>query len=63
MFHTAFQRLSDPSTGFSGTRAFAVVADIVRHHRIQASPGHRAAAEHCAALLREAGLETEILRP
>jgi hypothetical protein len=27
MFHAAFQRLSDPSTGFSGARAFAVVAD------------------------------------
>ena len=27
MYHAAFQRLSDPSTGFSGTRAFAVVAD------------------------------------
>src|SRR5918997_1588750 len=62
MFHAAFQRLSDPSTGFSGTRAFAVVADIVRHHRIQASPGHRAAAEHCAALLRNAGLATELQR-
>src|SRR5438067_2091727 len=62
MFHAAFQRLSDPSTGFSGTRAHRVVADIIRHHRIQASPGFRAAAEHCAGLLRDAGLETEILR-
>ena len=62
MFHAAFQRLSDPSTGFSGTRAHRVVADIIRHHRIQASPGFRAAAEHCAGLLREAGLETEVLR-
>src|SRR5437763_12476300 len=62
MFHAAFQRLGDPSTGFSGTRAHRVVADIIRHHRIQASPGFRAAAEHCAGLLRDAGLETEILR-
>jgi len=62
MFHAAFQRLGDPSTGFSGTRAHRVVADIIRHHRIQASPGFRAAAEHCAGLLREAGLETEVLR-
>ena len=44
MFHTAFQRLSDPSTGFSGTRAFALVADIVRYHRIQPTPARPAPA-------------------
>ena len=62
MFQEAFRRLADPSTGFSGTSALEVVGDIVRFHRIQASPGFRAAAEHCAGLLRDAGVQTEILR-
>ena len=62
MFHEAFARLSDRAAGFSGGRAYEVVGDIIRFHRIQASPGFRAAAEHCAGLLRAAGLEVEILR-
>ena len=62
MFHDAFAKLSDRAGGFSGQRAFDIVADLVRHHRIQASPGYRAAANHCAALLAEAGLDPEILR-
>jgi aminopeptidase YwaD len=60
MFHTAFRALTSPTTGFSGTRAYDIVKEIIRHHRIQASPGYRAAAETCAALLREAGIETTI---
>ena len=60
MFHTAFHALTSPTTGFSGTRTFDIVKEIIRHHRIQASPGYRAAAEMCAAVLREAGIETTI---
>ena len=62
MFHDAFNALSDRATGFSGLRAYEVVKEIIRHHRIQASPGFRAAAEECAGLLRDAGLEVEVLR-
>lgn len=60
MFHTAFRALTSPTTGFSGTRTFDIVKEIIRHHRIQASPGYRAAAEACAAILREGGVETTI---
>jgi aminopeptidase-like protein len=60
MFHAAFRALTSPTTGFSGTRTFDIVKEIIRHHRIQASPGYRAAAEACAALIREAGVETAI---
>src|SRR5215217_3154924 len=60
MFHTAFQALISPTTGFSGTRAYDTVAAIIRHHRIQASPGYRAAAEECAALLRAGGVQTTL---
>jgi aminopeptidase YwaD len=62
MFHAAFRALNDPSDGFSGTKTYDLVKEIIRHHRIQASPGFRAAAESCAAILREAGVATEILR-
>src|SRR5215212_3716546 len=62
MFHTALRTLSNPTTGFSGTKTYDLVKEIIRHHRIQASPGYRAAAEMCATTLRDAGVETEILR-
>src|SRR5262245_7243195 len=62
MFHAALRALGDPSTGFSGIRAHDLVGEIIRHHRIQASPGFRAAAEMCAGTLRDAGVATEILR-
>src|SRR5689334_3844560 len=60
MFHTAFRALTSPTTGFSGTRAYDVGKERIRPHRIHASPGYRAAAEACAALIREAGVETTI---
>lgn len=62
MFHAALRALGDPTTGFSGTKTYDLVKEIIRHHRIQASPGFRAAAEMCADTLREAGIATEILR-
>lgn len=62
MFHTAFRALADRAAGFSGTRTYDLVKEIIRHHRIQASPGFRAAAEMCAATLRDAGVTVEILR-
>jgi hypothetical protein len=45
---------------FSGTAAKEDVAAIIRHHRIQASPGYRAAARYVLAELRHAGLEATI---
>lgn len=47
---------------FSGAAARRNVAEIARHHRIQASPGYRAAAEWLAGTLQTAGLETTIER-
>ncbi len=46
---------------FSQQRAFNHVVEISQHHRIQSSPGHRAAAQYCADTLRKAGLQTETL--
>lgn len=40
-----------------GERAYQTVAEISTFHRIQASTGFRAAAEHCAAKLRRWGVE------
>jgi hypothetical protein len=45
----------------SGERALRYVAAIVNHHRIQASPGFRAAAAYCVDVLRSSGLETRVL--
>ncbi|MCO6452717.1 MAG: DUF4910 domain-containing protein [Caldilineales bacterium] len=42
---------------FSGETAKRYTAEIARHHRIQASPGYRDAAEWLAMTLRENGLE------
>ena len=44
----------------SGIRAKDYVAEIIQHHRIQASPGFRAAAKYVAGLLTEFGLHNEI---
>jgi hypothetical protein len=41
---------------FSGEAARGYVAEIARHHRIQASPGYRAAAQWLAATLRDQGI-------
>ncbi|MFP4457274.1 MAG: DUF4910 domain-containing protein [Clostridia bacterium] len=45
----------------SKERAYNHVLEITQHHRIQASPGHREAANYAAAEFKKAGLETEIL--
>ena len=47
--------------GFSGQAAKEHVADIIRHHRIQATPGYRAAAQQIRDKLAGWGLETEML--
>lgn len=46
---------------FSGNRAFAHVAEVAQHHRIQASPGFREAAQYCQSVLLANNLEAEIL--
>jgi len=46
---------------YSGVRAKEYVADIIRFHRIQASPGFRAAAQHCQRLLAAWGMSAEVL--
>ncbi len=45
---------------YSGTAAKEDVAAISRHHRIQASPGYRAAARYVLAELQKAGLDAAI---
>jgi len=47
---------------FSGAAAKEDVATVIRHHRIQASPGYRAAAGYVLEELRRAGLEATIER-
>lgn len=46
---------------FSGNRAFAHVAEVAQHHRIQASPGFREAAEYCQKVFQGHSIEAEIL--
>jgi hypothetical protein len=46
---------------YSGLRAKNYVAEIIQHHRIQASPGYRAAAELCRQRLAGCGLAAEVL--
>ena len=46
---------------YSGERAKRHIANISQHHRIQASPGYRAAAGYVQAQLDSAGLMTEVL--
>lgn len=46
---------------YSGAAAKQYVAAISQYHRIQASPGFRAAAEYCLGQLRAWGIEAEIL--
>jgi aminopeptidase-like protein len=45
---------------YSGTAAKEDVAAIIRHHRIQASPGYRAAAQYVLDELQKAGLDAHI---
>ena len=44
----------------SGQRARDDVAAIIRHHRIQASPGYRDAANYVLSQLQAAGLHAKI---
>ncbi len=46
---------------FSGVKAKDYVAEISQHHRIQASPGFRAAAKFIAQSLTQFGVKSEIL--
>jgi len=46
---------------YSGLRARQYVAGIIAYHRVQASPGFRAAAEHCRDLLSRFGVAAELL--
>jgi len=45
----------------SGERALEQVSRITHFHRIQASPGYRAAAYHCLSELRRIGIDSEML--
>jgi hypothetical protein len=46
---------------YSGDSACSFVIDLSRFHRIQASPGYRAAAGYCHRRLSDFGLETEVI--
>lgn len=60
--HTMLKSIIEPIRDeLSGERALDLVASISRYHRIQASPGFRAAAELAAERLEEAGLKVELL--
>ena len=58
MFKEIFKKLQGE---ISGTIAKNHVAEISRHHRIQASPGFRAAAHYAAETLKFYGIEAEVL--
>jgi len=58
MFRWIFKRLQGE---LSGVIAKNHVAEIARFHRIQASPGFRAAAQYAAEVLRSYGLRAEVL--
>ena len=53
--------LTKVKRNFSGNRAFAHVAEIAQHHRIQASPGFREAALYCQKALQTSNLESAII--
>jgi aminopeptidase-like protein len=57
MIRSLVERISQE---LSGERAKQSVAAIIQHHRIQASPGYRRAAEYVAARLREYGVPNSI---
>jgi aminopeptidase YwaD len=46
---------------YSGHRAKDYVSEIIQYHRIQASPGYRAAAQRCCERLTDFGLAAEVL--
>ncbi len=45
---------------YSGVRAKGDVAEIIQYHRIQASPGFRAAAQHVQRVLAALGLPADV---
>lgn len=53
--------LTKVKRSFSGNRAFAHVAEVAQHHRIQASPGFRDAALYCQKILQASNLEAEVI--
>lgn len=59
MFHTILSTISE---SFSGPAAKEHVAEIIRYHRIQASPGFRQAAAYCHQVLAAGGLQVQTLR-
>jgi len=58
MFKSLWQTLQEEC---SGAAAYQSIADISRHHRIQASPGFRQAAKYIYRQLTEAGVQAQIL--
>jgi hypothetical protein len=57
-----FKRLLEEVSGeLSGTLAFRRVAELSRFHRVQASPGYRAAAQWAVAEFQAAGVRAELL--
>ncbi|MCL6450313.1 MAG: DUF4910 domain-containing protein [Acetobacteraceae bacterium] len=59
MLESLYRRLEEE---VSGAMALAHVREIVRHHRIQATPGFRAAASYVASELERVGLKPEVLK-
>lgn len=57
MFTETLKQIGDT---FSGEAAKADVSEIIRHHRIQASPGYRAAANYVLDELKHAGVNARI---
>jgi hypothetical protein len=57
MFSETLQKIGEI---YSGHAAKADVAELIRHHRIQASPGYRAAANYVLDELTAAGLSARI---
>jgi len=58
---TMFKRiLEELGREVSGEIAFNFVSEISRHHRIQASPGLRAAVRYAVETLKEYGLDAEV---
>lgn len=46
---------------FSGERAENIVSGVINFNRVQASTGYRAAANYCVDVLRDSGIEAEVL--
>lgn len=58
MFRTTLRRVRER---LSGQLAEGYVADIIQHHRIQASPGFRQAAQYCHQRFQDFGLNSALL--